>query len=185
VRYKHYERVENGDLNVIVPGKFVAFSGPSAVKQEIADGIYTMTPEDYHDIFRKLGVTAIVRLNKKVYDRRQFTDAGFRHYDMYFIDGGTPSEAILRRFIEVAESEQGALAVHCKAGLGRTGTLMALYIMKHFRFTAQEVIAYMRVCRPGMVIGPQQYFLKEWEQRMWKLGEMTKKRSDGPESPLK
>ncbi len=27
--YEFYERVENGDLNVIIPEKFVAFSGPS------------------------------------------------------------------------------------------------------------------------------------------------------------
>lgn len=26
--YEHYERVENGDLNWIIPGKFVAFMGP-------------------------------------------------------------------------------------------------------------------------------------------------------------
>jgi cell division cycle 14 len=28
--YEHYEQVENGDLNWIVPGKLMAFSGPSA-----------------------------------------------------------------------------------------------------------------------------------------------------------
>jgi hypothetical protein len=28
--YEHYEQVENGDLNWIVPGKFMAFSGPSS-----------------------------------------------------------------------------------------------------------------------------------------------------------
>ena len=27
-QYEHYERVENGDLNWIIPGKFVAFMGP-------------------------------------------------------------------------------------------------------------------------------------------------------------
>lgn len=26
--YEHYEKVENGDLNWMVPGKFVAFSSP-------------------------------------------------------------------------------------------------------------------------------------------------------------
>lgn len=26
--YEHYERVENGDLNWVIPGKFMAFMGP-------------------------------------------------------------------------------------------------------------------------------------------------------------
>ena len=27
--YEFYEKVENGDLNWIIPGKFIAFSGPA------------------------------------------------------------------------------------------------------------------------------------------------------------
>ena len=63
--YDHYEAVENGDLNWIVPGKFVAFSGPAARSNEVA-GYRLHTPEDYWEYFRRRGVTAIVRLNKKV-----------------------------------------------------------------------------------------------------------------------
>ena len=33
--YEYYERVENGDLNVIIPGRFVAFSGPAARRTEV------------------------------------------------------------------------------------------------------------------------------------------------------
>jgi len=47
------------------------------------------------------------------------------------------------------------------AGLGRTGTLIACFIMKHYKFTAAEAIAWIRICRPGSVIGPQQEFLVE------------------------
>ena len=42
--------------------------------------------------------------------------------------------------------------------------------MKHFGFTAREALAYIRICRPGSVIGPQQHFLCEMEQRMWMDG---------------
>lgn len=87
---------------------------------------------------------------------------------MYFADGGNPTDAIVRRFLEIAEKEEGALAIHCKAGLGRTGTLIALYLMKHFELTTAEVIAWLRFCRPGSVIGPQQLFLQSMEKQMWR-----------------
>ena len=51
------------------------------------------------------------------------------------------------------------MAIHCKAGLGRTGSLIAAYAMKHYRFPADAFIGYIRICRPGSVLGPQQQFL--------------------------
>jgi cell division cycle 14 len=81
--YQYHERVENGDLNIVVPGKYVAFSGPAATRQEIDHGVYTWAPENYTNIFKQLNVTTVVRLNKKSYDRRQFTDNGFKHVEMY------------------------------------------------------------------------------------------------------
>ena len=87
--------------------------------------------------------------------------SGINHYDLYFVDGGLPPESILKKFLEIAESEHGAIAVHCQAGLGRTGTCIGCYMMKHYRFTSQEVIGWLRICRPGSVIGPQQHFLLE------------------------
>jgi cell division cycle 14 len=41
--------------------------------------------------------------------------------DLYYLDGSNPSDAILNKFLQRAESTQGGIAVHCKAGLGRTG----------------------------------------------------------------
>jgi cell division cycle 14 len=165
--YDYYERVENGDFNWIVPGKFLAFSGPTQTPIAYVDGVKTNTPETYFEYFDKLDVTGIVRFNNKVYDRKKFLEAGFNHYDLYFSDGGNPTDAIIKRFMEIAETEKGGLAVHCKAGLGRTGTLISLYLMKHYQITACEMIGWIRLCRPGSVIGPQQLFLMDLEKRMW------------------
>ena len=73
-------------------------------------------PEAYFPYFRKRNVTTIVRLNKKIYDARRFIDAGFDHIDMFFIDGSTPSNSILQRFLEIAENSKGGIAIHCKGG---------------------------------------------------------------------
>ena len=172
--YEYYEKVENGDYNVITP-KFIAFSGPAHHKSEIFPGVYSKVCADYFELWRKHGVSAVVRLNKKVYDREEFVRAGFNHYDLYFLDGSVPTPAIVEKFLEVCETEKGCIAVHCKAGLGRTGTLIGLYIMKHYGWSAAEFIAWNRIVRPGSVIGPQQFFLKEWEPRMWAAGDKMRR----------
>lgn len=75
----------------------------------------------------------------QVYDRKRFLDGGLRHHELYFPDGSCPSEAILMKFLEIAEHEPGALAIHCKAGLGRTGVLICSYLMKHYRSAISEL----------------------------------------------
>ncbi|XP_014071490.2 dual specificity protein phosphatase CDC14AB isoform X4 [Salmo salar] len=177
--YEHYERVENGDFNWIVPGKFLAFSGPHP-KSKIENGYPLHAPEAYFPYFRQHNVTSVVRLNKKIYDAQRFTDAGFDHYDLFFVDGSTPSDVITRRFLHICESTDGAVAVHCKAGLGRTGTLIGCYLMKHYRFTAAETIAWIRFCRPGSVIGPQQHFLEERQAAMWMQGDVQRSQPKQP-----
>ncbi|CAF92860.1 unnamed protein product, partial [Tetraodon nigroviridis] len=153
------QRVENGDLNWIVPRKLLAFSGPHP-RSKVENGYPLHAPEAYFPYFRKHNVGAVVRLNKKIYDSKRFTDAGFHHHDLFFLDGSTPSDIITQRFLHICESTEGAVAVHCKAGLGRTGTLIGCYLMKQYCFTAAEAIGWIRICRPGSVIGPQQNYLQ-------------------------
>ncbi|XP_015759676.1 PREDICTED: dual specificity protein phosphatase CDC14A-like [Acropora digitifera] len=111
--YEHYERVENGDFNWILPDKFLAFSGPHN-KSRIENGYPLHAPEAYIPYFKKHSVTAVVRLNKKFYDARRFTDHQIDHFDLFFVDGSVPSDMIVRRFLTIAENSKGGVAVHCK-----------------------------------------------------------------------
>lgn len=170
LEYEHYERVENGDLNWILPRKFIGFCGPHN-KSTIGNGYPLHCPETYFPYFRRHKVTTIIRLNRKMYEASKFVKAGFVHKDLYFIDGSTPSDKIVSQFLSICEKTNGAVAVHCKAGLGRTGTLIGCYIMKHYKFTAHETIAWIRICRPGSIIGHQQNWLESKQAQMWKAGE--------------
>lgn len=96
------------------------------------DGGYGNTPEMYLPIFKRQGVTHVIRLNDTHYNTSPFVYDGIKVTDLYFQDGSVPPESIVTRFLDICKSERGAIAIHCKAGLGRTGTLIGLYAMKEF-----------------------------------------------------
>lgn len=81
------------------------------------------------------------------------------HNDLFFIDGSTPPEDIVEKFMQIcdehfATENCGSIAIHCKAGLGRTGTLIGLWAMKHFKIPAEAFIGWIRIARPGSILGP-------------------------------
>lgn len=158
-----YEKIENGDINWIIPSKLLAFSCPAERKDS---GLNNLTPEEYSVLFKKLGVSAVIRLNNKTYDESRFIRNGIKHYELFFVDGSCPSDDIVARFNSIVEMESGAVAVHCKAGLGRTGSLIGCYAIKNYHFPAEDFIGWARICRPGSVLGPQQPFLAEYEMKI-------------------
>lgn len=168
-----------GDFNWVSP-QFVAFASPQSEPTApipASSPAYATLPSCIPEIptarisqpfknvlahFVQRNVGLVVRLNSELYCPSYFTALGIQHIDMIFEDGTCPNLPIVRKFIKLAHdmiAKRKSIAVHCKAGLGRTGCLIGAYLIYRHAFTANEVIAFMRFMRPGMVVGPQQHWL--------------------------
>mmetsp|Transcript_10942 Transcript_10942/g.33299 ORF Transcript_10942/g.33299 Transcript_10942/m.33299 type:complete len:513 (-) Transcript_10942:269-1807(-) len=180
--YEYLGRIENGDVCAIIPGRFYAFSGPLPQTRQRPDGTRTLTAYDYVPLFKRLGINMVVRFNEKLYDRRIFLDNGIRHMDLQYEDGANPPDTVLKRFLKGCELHQGGIAVHCKAGLGRTGTNIAAYMIRNLGYSPVEAIAWCRIARPGMVVGPQQQYVVDLPRRMKQLhlDPRPRGKADGP-----
>jgi len=179
--YERFERVEHGDFNWISP-HFLAFASPqSNPATRTPEGIdqwaalpksfgaidaHPTLPQPFKNVlkhFTERNIGLVVRLNSVLYNSSYFEALGIQHLDMIFEDGTCPPLSTVRKFIRLAHEtitvKKKGIAVHCKAGLGRTGCLIGAYLIYRHGFTANEIIAYMRFMRPGMVVGPQQHWL--------------------------
>lgn len=160
----------NGGMSWIIPGKLLAFMGPktavTGVNRRAQDTDQRCSPSEYLRVFKEKGVHLVIRLNSKEYSSEEFITSGIRHLDMHFPDGSCPTSEIIDRFLTMVHNQPGAVAVHCRAGLGRTGVLAGLYAMRHYEISARAAIGWCRLCRPGSVLGPQQQFLCDMEEEM-------------------
>jgi cell division cycle 14 len=78
----------------------------------------------------------VVRLNDRLYDPRPFEERGIKVHGLEFPDGSNPQDHIISKFMSIMDahiSQGQAVAVHCRAGLGRTGVLIGCYIMTRIR----------------------------------------------------
>uniref|UniRef100_A0A1A7YCK4 Protein tyrosine phosphatase domain-containing protein 1 n=1 Tax=Iconisemion striatum TaxID=60296 RepID=A0A1A7YCK4_9TELE len=82
-----------------------------------------------------------------------FMEAGIYYYNFGWKDYGVASLTTILDMVKVMSFavQEGKMAVHCHAGLGRTGVLLACYLVFTTRMNADQAILFVRTKRPNSI----------------------------------
>jgi atypical dual specificity phosphatase len=97
------------------------------------------------------GIKVVISLETN-YSFPDFTEFGIDHHEIAVSDFGVPSDATIMKFIRIlrkALSEGKPVLIHCLAGCGRTGTMLALVeIYLYGERNGDRAIQMVRKARP-------------------------------------
>ena len=102
-----------------------------------------------------IGIRSIVAaLDLPIY-RKIFENCGFHHLSLQIPDGFPPTIEQADRLVSFYDSSPRPLAVHCEGGVGRTGTLLAVLLVRH-GLSATAAIETVKVAMPPALDIPSQ-----------------------------
>ena len=112
------------------------------------------------------GVKSIVTIREEPLDEDWIKDVNYLH--IHSNDMGVPEFDDLTRavdFIHERITNNEPVMVHCLAGLGRTGTILACYLIKYQKLSADGSIQKVRESRPGSIQSfPQEEIIFQFEK---------------------
>ncbi|MDH5472657.1 MAG: ATP-binding cassette domain-containing protein [Gammaproteobacteria bacterium] len=137
----------------------------------------TPLPGVFHDIdydlmaLQKVGITVLLSLTTRSLDEETLNKYGIRSIWEPVTDMGAPSleQAIsICEQIEIAIKQDEVVAAHCRAGLGRTGTILAAYLIWE-GVSAIDALDTVRGVEPRWVQSEEQVmFLEAFENEVVK-----------------
>ena len=146
------------NFGYVIPGKLAGSAEPGGFNKSLHEDLNYLKNENF---------TAIVTLTEFNLPEEILEEFCFDHLHLPIEDFGAPSlrdiDAIVN-FINNQLANNGKVLVHCWAGRGRTGTVLACYLVTQ-GMTAKEAIEHIRVKRPGSIeTGIQINAIKNYEQ---------------------
>ena len=112
------------------------------------------------------GVKSIVTVREESLDDDWIKNINYLH--IHSNDMGVPEfEDLVKAvdFIHQRITNNEPVMVHCLAGLGRTGTILACYLIKYQKLSADDSIQKVRESRPGSIQSfPQEEIIFQFEK---------------------
>ena len=145
--------------------------GFSWVDKPLLAGLaYPGSLEEFHWL-RQEGVQVLISLSEDPPRRDWINEAGLFLIHVPVEDFTAPTPEQIDQClsaIERAHEKKWGVGVHCRAGLGRTGTILACYFVSK-NLSAKNAIARVRRLRPGSIESEEQErAIEEFAERLGK-----------------
>jgi len=149
-----------------------AGSGPKDLfRWVVKDRVIGMARPSSEDLaaLASSGVRHVISLTSQPLERELLNRHGITGIHMPVTDMSAPSPGEITRFVEELTrlvDDGHKVAVHCGAGLGRTGTMLACYLVSR-GMSAEEALNEVRRRRPGSVESRvQEEAVREYERSL-------------------
>jgi atypical dual specificity phosphatase len=154
----------------VIPGVLAGMPMPFIhPERRMAAGGALTAFEDEMCALHAAGVRAVVSLLNIPSDASVYESAGFSFLCLPVPDGGAPTFEQADEFVRFVTEQRAAqrpVAVHCEAGLGRTGTLLATYLVAQGVSAAAAIERVRAAERVAVETSRQICFLEQYAERV-------------------
>jgi atypical dual specificity phosphatase len=156
----------------VIPGELAGMPIPfvHSARRMSSGGALDAYEDELPELFAA-GIRAVVSLLNNPTDAAVFESAGFAFLCLPVPDGDAPTleqTAAFIRFIDEQRAAQRPVAIHCQAGIGRTGTALAAYFVAKGESAVSAIRRVRAVEKFAIETSRQVHFLEQLQS--WPLG---------------
>ncbi len=141
------------------------------IKEEIAGMARPMPIVADFEFLKDAGIEAVVSLTELPLHKTLIEEFGFEYKHIPIADLASPTHEQIEEFVDFVNNltfSKKKIVVHCEAGIGRTGTMLACYLVNKGH-SARKAISEVRKKRPGSIeTTEQEDTVIKYEERLLK-----------------